>query len=255
MLGNWSFGDYFKQGAIEMAWELLTKVWKLDPTRLHVTVHEGDKDAGIPRDEEAADIWHKVAGVPRDHIHYGITKDNFWEMGETGLRAGPCTEIFYDNTPDKSGGKTVLSGEDPRVMEIWNNVFIGTTATPIDHWRSCPRAASTPAWASSTSPRTLQGKATTTRRISGRRSSRRSPPCGRGPREEVQGGRDRRGPSLLRPGPQVRGDPLEAAPEHFVPVRRIRFVHRQDDRQLRLPIPVGLVAFSLRAVPVAVAIR
>ena len=129
MLGNWSFGDYFKEGAIQMAWELLTVVWKLDPTRLHVTVHEGDKEAGIPRDEEAADIWHKVVGVPRDHIHYGITKDNFWEMGETGP-CGPCTEIFYDGTPDKSGGKTVLSGEDPRVMEIWNNVFIQYNRNP-----------------------------------------------------------------------------------------------------------------------------
>ncbi len=123
MLGNWSFGDYFKQGAIEMAWELLTVVWKLDPTRLHVTVHEGDVAAGVPRDDEAAKIWKQVAKLPDDHIHYGITKDNFWEMGETGP-CGPCTEIFYDNTPDKSGGKTVLSGEDPRVMEIWNNVFI-----------------------------------------------------------------------------------------------------------------------------------
>jgi alanyl-tRNA synthetase len=123
MLGNWSFGDYFKEGAIKIAWELLTDVWKLDPTRLHVTVHEGDKEAGIPRDDEAADIWHKVVGVPRDHIHYGITKDNFWEMGDTGP-CGPCTEIFYDSTPDKSGGPTVLSGSDPRVMEIWNNVFI-----------------------------------------------------------------------------------------------------------------------------------
>jgi alanyl-tRNA synthetase len=122
MLGNWSFGDYFKEGAIKMAWELLVDVWKLDPTRLHVTVHEGDPNSGVPRDDEAADIWHNLIGVPRDRIHYG-GKDNFWEMGETGP-CGPCTEIFYDRTPDKSGGKTVLSGEDPRVMEIWNNVFI-----------------------------------------------------------------------------------------------------------------------------------
>src|SRR5437868_6194424 len=80
MLGNWSFGDYFKRGAIEMAWELLTKVWKLDPTRLHVTVHAGDEAIGVQRDQEAADLWHEVAGVPWDRIHYGPTKDNFWEM-------------------------------------------------------------------------------------------------------------------------------------------------------------------------------
>jgi alanyl-tRNA synthetase len=128
MLGNWSFGDYFKEGAIKMAWQLLVDVWKLDPTRLHVTVHEGDEANGVPRDDEAADIWHKVIGVPRDRIHYG-GKDNFWEMGETGP-CGPCTEIFYDRTPDKSGGKTVLSGEDPRVMEIWNNVFIQYNRNP-----------------------------------------------------------------------------------------------------------------------------
>ncbi len=123
MLGNWSFGDYFKEGAIKMAWELLVDVWKLDPTRLHVTVHEGDAAAGVPRDDEAAEIWKRVAGLPVERIHYGVTKDNFWEMGETGP-CGPCTEIFYDSTPDKTGGATVLSGADPRVMEIWNNVFI-----------------------------------------------------------------------------------------------------------------------------------
>lgn len=121
MLGNWSFGDYFKRGAIEMAWELLTKVWKLDPTRLHVSCFEGDEKNGVPRDTEAAQIWKEVAGVPDDHIHY-FGKDNFWEMGDTGP-CGPCTEIYYDRTPDKSGGPLV-NGEDPRVMEIWNNVFI-----------------------------------------------------------------------------------------------------------------------------------
>ncbi len=121
MLGNWSFGDYFKQGAIEMVWELLTQVWKLDPERLHVSCFEGDEKNGVPRDTEAANIWKKVANLPDDHIHY-FGKDNFWEMGDTGP-CGPCTEIYYDRTPDKSGGKYVNS-EDPRVMEIWNNVFI-----------------------------------------------------------------------------------------------------------------------------------
>ncbi len=121
MLGNWSFGDYFKQGAIEMAWELLTDVWKLDPSRLHVSCYEGNAALGIPRDTEAADIWKKVAGLPDDHIHY-FGKDNFWEMGDTGP-CGPCTEIYIDRTPDKTGGPQV-NGEDPRVMEIWNLVFI-----------------------------------------------------------------------------------------------------------------------------------
>ncbi len=119
MLGNWSFGDYFKAGAIEMAWELLTQVWKLDPTRLHVTCFEGSP--GVPRDTEAADLWKRIAGLSDDHIHY-FGKDNFWEMGDTGP-CGPCTEIYIDRTPDKTGGPQV-NGDDPRVMEIWNLVFI-----------------------------------------------------------------------------------------------------------------------------------
>jgi alanyl-tRNA synthetase len=129
MLGNWSFGDYFKRGAIEMAWELLTKVWELDPSRLHVSCFEGDEKNGVPRDEEAAQIWREVAGVKEDHIHY-FGKDNFWEMGDTGP-CGPCTEIYYDRTPDRSGGPQV-NGDDPRVMEIWNLVFIQFNAEWIN---------------------------------------------------------------------------------------------------------------------------
>jgi len=121
MLGNWSFGDYFKREAITWAWELLTQVWKLDPTRLHVTVFEGDPQAGIPRDDEAAEFW-KAVGVPESRIHLGNKKDNFWEMGNTGP-CGPCTEIHIDRTPDKSGGKLVNAGTD-KVIEIWNLVFI-----------------------------------------------------------------------------------------------------------------------------------
>jgi alanyl-tRNA synthetase len=121
MLGNWSFGDYFKQEAIAWAWELLTKAWKLDPTRLHVTVFEGDPANGIPRDEEAAGYW-KAVGVPDAHIHLGNKKDNFWEMGNTGP-CGPCTEVHFDSTPDKTGGKLVNAGTD-KVIEIWNLVFI-----------------------------------------------------------------------------------------------------------------------------------
>ncbi|HEX3151380.1 MAG TPA: alanine--tRNA ligase [Gemmataceae bacterium] len=121
MLGNWSFGDYFKKEAIAWAWELLTDVWKLDPARLYVTVFEGDPKNGIPRDDEAAGFW-KAVGAPEKHIHLGNAKDNFWEMGNTGP-CGPCTEVHYDNTPDKSGGKLVNAGTD-QVIEIWNLVFI-----------------------------------------------------------------------------------------------------------------------------------
>ncbi len=134
MLGNWSFGDYFKQGAIEMAWELLTQVWKLDPSRLHVTVYRGDPADGVPPDDEAARLWETVAGVKPDHIHRFV-HENFWEMGDTGP-CGPCTEIFIDRTPDGTGGPQV-NGTDPRVMEIWNLVFIqynrgaGRKLTPL----------------------------------------------------------------------------------------------------------------------------
>ena len=127
MLGNWSFGDYFKRGAIEMSWELLTKVFKLDPERLHVTCYEGDEKNGVPRDTETANLWKEIAGLPDDHIHY-FGADNFWEMGDTGP-CGPCSEIYIDRTPDKTGGKHV-NGEDPRVMEIWNNVFIQYNRNP-----------------------------------------------------------------------------------------------------------------------------
>lgn len=121
MLGNWSFGDYFKKEAIAWAWELLVDVWKLDPTRLHVTVFEGDPANGIPRDDEAAGFW-KAVGVPPERVHLGNKKDNFWEMGATGP-CGPCTEVHYDGTPDKSGGPLVNAGTD-KVIEIWNLVFI-----------------------------------------------------------------------------------------------------------------------------------
>jgi len=121
MLGNWSFGDYFKKDAIAWAWELLTEVWKLDKTRLHVTVFEGDPANGIPRDDEAAGFW-KAVGVPEAQIHLGNKKDNFWEMGNTGP-CGPCTEVHIDRTPDKTGGPLVNGGTD-KVIEIWNLVFI-----------------------------------------------------------------------------------------------------------------------------------
>lgn len=122
MLGNWSFGDYFKKEAIGWAWELLTKVWGLDKSRLHATVFEGSPDEGVPRDDEAADLWKSQTDIDANHIHWGNKKDNFWEMGDTGP-CGPCSEIHYDRTPDKTGGKLVNKGT-PDVIEIWNLVFI-----------------------------------------------------------------------------------------------------------------------------------
>jgi len=121
MLGNWSFGDYFKKEAIHWAWELLTDVWGMDKSRLHVTVFEGDPENNVPRDDEAAQHWRDV-GVPDAQIHLGNKKDNFWEMGETGP-CGPCTEVHYDKTPGKVGGPLVNKGT-PEVIEIWNLVFI-----------------------------------------------------------------------------------------------------------------------------------
>ncbi len=122
MLGNWSFGDYFKKEAIRWAWELLTKEWKLDKSRLHATVFEGDSELGLAPDDEAAALWRSETDIDPSHIHKGNKKDNFWEMGETGP-CGPCTEIHIDRTPDKSGGKLVNQGT-PDVIEIWNLVFI-----------------------------------------------------------------------------------------------------------------------------------
>lgn len=122
MLGNWSFGDYYKADAIRWAWELLTKVWGIDKTRLHVTVFGGDEFFGIPGDDEAADLWAKETDIDPKHIHRFGMKDNFWMMGETGP-CGPCTEIHVDRTPDGTGGPLVNAGV-PEVMEIWNLVFI-----------------------------------------------------------------------------------------------------------------------------------
>jgi alanyl-tRNA synthetase len=120
MLGNWSFGDYYKKDAISWAWELLTTVWGLDPERLHATVYEADDKSD--RDQEAYDIWLAQPGMSADRIHWFGAKDNFWEMGETGP-CGPCSEIHYDRTPEKSGGHLVNVGVQ-EVIEVWNLVFI-----------------------------------------------------------------------------------------------------------------------------------
>ena len=127
MLGNWSFGDYFKEGAIDMAWEYLVDVLKLNPEDLYVTVFEGSPEENIPRDDEAAKYWAKH--VPEDHIINGNKHDNFWEMGDTGP-CGPCSEIHVDSrTPEqrKASGKTgreLVNQDDPQVIEIWNIVFM-----------------------------------------------------------------------------------------------------------------------------------
>ena len=125
MLGNWSFGDYFKEGAIDYAWEYLVDVIHLDPNDLYVTVFEGSPEEGLARDDEAAGFWLKH--VPADHIINGNKHDNVWEMGDTGP-CGPCSEIHLDSrTPEekaKTPGRELVNKDDPQVIEIWNIVFM-----------------------------------------------------------------------------------------------------------------------------------
>ncbi|MGI6233031.1 MAG: alanine--tRNA ligase [Prevotella sp.] len=125
MLGNWSFGDYFKEGAIDYAWEYLVDVLHLDPKDLYVTVFEGDPKEGLERDDEAAGYWAKH--VPADHIINGNKHDNFWEMGDTGP-CGPCSEIHVDSRSDeekaKIPGRELVNKDNPQVIEIWNIVFM-----------------------------------------------------------------------------------------------------------------------------------
>lgn len=125
MLGNWSFGDYFKAEAIEWAWKLLTEVYGLDEDRLYVTVFEGDESDGLSADKEAADLWSKI--IPVDRILYFNKKDNFWEMGDTGP-CGPCSEIHIDLRSEedrlKGGAHHLVNMDNPLVVEIWNLVFI-----------------------------------------------------------------------------------------------------------------------------------
>lgn len=125
MLGNWSFGDYFKKEAIAWAWELLTEVYKLPVDRLYVTVFEGDEQDGVPMDQESFDIWKKY--IAEDRIILANKKDNFWEMGDTGP-CGPCTEIHIDlrnqDEVDVKAGRDMVNADHPQVIEIWNNVFM-----------------------------------------------------------------------------------------------------------------------------------
>jgi len=125
MLGNWSFGDYFKEEAIAWAWELLTDVYKIPADRLYVTVFEGNKEDNLPFDEDAYNFWKKH--ISEDRILKGNKKDNFWEMGDMGP-CGPCSEIHYDGRPDderkKINGADLVNNDNPQVIEIWNNVFM-----------------------------------------------------------------------------------------------------------------------------------
>jgi alanyl-tRNA synthetase len=125
MLGNWSFGDYFKEEALPWAWEFLTAVLKLDKDRLYVSVFEGNESENVPFDQEAFDIWKQF--VPEDRIILGNKKDNFWEMGDQGP-CGPCSEIHIDLRTDKErvavSGRSLVNADHPQVVEIWNNVFM-----------------------------------------------------------------------------------------------------------------------------------
>ena len=125
MLGNWSFGDYFKKEAISWAWELLTEIYKIPKENLYVTVFEGSEEDGVPFDQEAYDIWKER--IAENHILLGNKKDNFWEMGDQGP-CGPCTEIHVDIRSDeekaKVPGRDLVNNDHPQVIEIWNNVFM-----------------------------------------------------------------------------------------------------------------------------------
>ncbi|MFP5081884.1 alanine--tRNA ligase [Pedobacter sp. JCM 36344] len=125
MLGNWSFGDYFKKEAIAWSWELLTEVYNIPEDQLYVSIFEGDSKEGLERDTEAFDLWKQY--VPEDRIILGNKKDNFWEMGDTGP-CGPCSEIHVDCRPlnerNEISGKSLVNADHPQVIEIWNNVFM-----------------------------------------------------------------------------------------------------------------------------------
>ncbi len=134
MLGNWSFGDYFKKEAVEWSWELLTKVYRIPGDRLYTTYFEGNATLGIPADEETRQLWLQF--LPDSHVLPGNMKDNFWEMGDTGP-CGPCTEIHYDRIGGRNARDLVNKG-DPDVLEIWNNVFIQFERLPGGSLRPLP---------------------------------------------------------------------------------------------------------------------
>jgi len=135
MLGNWSFNDYFKAESISWAWELLTKVWGINPDQLWATVFVGDEKDGLPRDDEAAGLWTKLTPIPAERVVAFGKKENFWEMGETGP-CGPCSEIHIDLGPDRCDKKGVpghtcqVNGDCARYIELWNLVFIQYNRQP-----------------------------------------------------------------------------------------------------------------------------
>jgi len=143
MLGNWSFGDYYKKEALSWSWELLTKVWGLDPTRLYATYFVDDQ-GDLPSDEEARSVWLAQPGFDPAHLVTGGRKDNFWEMAETGP-CGPSSEIHYDFGPDACNMKDVpghicqVNGDCSRIVEIWNNVFIQYNRTSLTDFQPLPK--------------------------------------------------------------------------------------------------------------------
>ncbi|HET6527347.1 MAG TPA: alanine--tRNA ligase, partial [Balneolaceae bacterium] len=141
MLGNWSFGDYFKKEAIRWAWELLVDVWGLEPDRLYATVFEGDDEDGLPVDDESIELWESETSINPKHILKFGKADNFWEMGDTGP-CGPCSEVHVDLRPDeeraKVDGTELVNMDDSRVMEIWNLVFIQFNRKPDGSLQKLP---------------------------------------------------------------------------------------------------------------------
>ena len=139
MLGNWSFGDYFKKEIIPWAWELLTEVYQLPKDRLYVTIFEGAPQEGLERDQEAYDAWAKL--LPEDRILNGDKHDNFWEMGETGP-CGPCSEIHIDLRSEEEiariPGRDLVNQDDPLVIEIWNLVFMQYNRMADGHLEALP---------------------------------------------------------------------------------------------------------------------
>ncbi|MGN1247295.1 MAG: alanine--tRNA ligase, partial [Paludibacteraceae bacterium] len=159
MLGNWSFGDYFKEGAINFAWEYIVDVLHIDPKDLYVTVFEGAPDEGLERDDEAAAIWAKH--LPADHILNGNKHDNFWEMGDTGP-CGPCSEIHVDsrNEDEKQAvpGRELVNKDHPQVIEIWNLVFMQYNRKADGSLEGLPKKVIDTGMGFERLVRTLQGK-------------------------------------------------------------------------------------------------